>query len=101
MTNTHKTLISTQYVVCDGHMYKSLAGHDPHSNQPVDEYNRLYPLLEGWQLCPNTPDAVRMCCSYPWATYALVFADGSSHFTALAPAVNLLFRPGWLPSRRQ
>ena len=98
--HVHKTLISTQSVVCNGYMYKTLAGHNPHSLQPVDEYNRLYPLLHAWQLSPNTPDAVQVCASYPWASYALVFADGSSHFTALAATANLLFRPGWLPSRR-
>jgi hypothetical protein len=68
-----------------GHEYKSLAGHNPHSDTIINEKGKLYPLDPGWQLCPNTPDAHDVCKSYPWATHALVFADGSAHWTKTAP----------------
>jgi hypothetical protein len=37
--------------------------------------------LPGWDICPNTPDAVHVCASHPWGASALFFADGSAHFT--------------------
>jgi hypothetical protein len=63
-------------------MYKSLGSHDPHSTQVISERKKLYDLDPAWHICSPTPDALHVCAAYPWAAYALVFADGSAHFTA-------------------
>ena len=81
-------------IVHNGHVYKSLADHDPHSTTAIDEYNKFYKLDPPWELCPNTPDALHVCKTYPWAAYALVFADGSAHWTALAPSANSSLKAG-------
>ena len=70
-------------IVLNGIVYKSLADHDPHSTSAIDEHSKLYNLDPPWQLCPKTADALHVCATYPWASYALVFADGSAHYTAL------------------
>ncbi len=80
--------------VYNGHAYKSLADHDPRSTQAIDESKKLYNLDPAWHICPRTPDALRVCASCPWAAYALVLADGSAHWTALAPTAKSTFRPG-------
>ena len=64
-------------------MYKSLGSHDPHRAQVINEYKKLYDLDPAWHICSPTPDALHVCAAYPWAAYALVFADGSAHYTAL------------------
>jgi hypothetical protein len=70
-------------VVYNGNVYKSLAGHDPHSRVGwnSDESRKLYNLEPPWQICPKTPDALHVCAAYPWGTHALVFSDGSAHWT--------------------
>jgi hypothetical protein len=80
--------------VHNGHVYKSLADHDPHSTTAINEYSKLYNLNPPWELCPYTPDALHVCKTYPWAAYALVFADGSAYWTALAPSQNPSIIPG-------
>jgi hypothetical protein len=91
-------------VLYNGRIYKSLADHDPHSKIEINEKGKFYNLEAGWRLCQNTPgntDALHVCQSYPWATHALVFADGSAYWTALAPgktAPREVF--GWEPGRR-
>jgi hypothetical protein len=75
---------SHRSIVYNGHVYKSLAGHGPHSRDVVNEYNKLYNLDSDWRICPKTPDALHVCATYPWASCALVFGDGSAHWTALA-----------------
>jgi hypothetical protein len=70
-------------IVHNGHVYKSLADHDPHSTDVIDENNALRSLDPAWEICPNTPDALHVCETYPWAAYALVLADGNAHFTKL------------------
>ena len=70
-------------IVYKDHFYKSLADHNPHSTQPIDERGKLYSLDSIWQICPKTPDALDVCSKYPWAAAALVFADGSACCTAL------------------
>jgi hypothetical protein len=35
-----------------------------------------------------------VCATYPWSSVALVFADGSAHWTALAPSIFSSFVPG-------
>lgn len=70
-------------IVLNGIEYKTLADHDPHSTSAIDEHGKLYNLDPPWQLCPKTADALHVCATYPWAAYALVFADGSAHYTAL------------------
>ena len=79
------TLCLPQSIEYNGRVYKSLADHDPHSTTVINEGGRLYNLGAGWRLCAKTPDALHVCKTYPWAAYALVFEDGSAHFTALAP----------------
>jgi hypothetical protein len=69
-------------VVYNGNVYKSLAGHDPHSRDSIDESRKLYNLEPPWQICPKTPDALHVCAAYRWGTDALVFSDGSAHWTA-------------------
>ena len=104
---THHT---PQSIVYNGYEYKSLANHDPHSTVVIDEWNKLYSMDAHWQLCPNTPDALHVCktcvpphpalrfCNnlnmYPWAARALVLADGSAYYTALAPSANASLQPG-------
>ncbi len=83
-----------QCIVHNGHVYKSLADHDPHSTTAVNEYNKLYSLDPAWELCPNTPDALHVCKTYPWAAFALIFADGSAHWTKQAPSWNPSLTPG-------
>ena len=78
----------------NGYIYKSLANHNPYSQELTNEHNKLYPLTSGWELCPNTPDALHVCASYHWATYALVFADGSAHWTLAGPRVHSNYQPG-------
>lgn len=91
-------------IVFKGRIYKSLADHDPHSWNEINEKGKFYNLEAGWRLCQNTPgntDALHVCQSYPWATHALIFEDGSAYWTALAPckpAPREVF--GWEPGRR-
>ena len=75
-------------------MYKSLGEHIPHSTDFMNEYNKLYPLDPAWELCPRTPDALHVCATYHWSSYALVLADGSAHWTKLAPTARSSFVPG-------
>jgi hypothetical protein len=70
-------------IVLNGIVYKSLADHDPHSTSPIRGCYNLYNLDAPWQICLKTADALHVCATYPWASYALVFADGSAHWTAL------------------
>ncbi len=80
-------------------MYKSLGRHDPHSTQIINEWNKLYDLDPAWHICSPTPDALHVCAAYPWAAYALVFADGSAYWTANGP--RLLTGPGCTPGKSQ
>ncbi len=75
-------------IVHNGNVYKSLADHDPYCRTAINEYDKLYDLYSAWQICPKTPDALHVCANYPWASYALVFADGSAHWTSLAPTLH-------------
>ena len=45
-----------------------------------------------------TPDALHVCAAYPWAAYALVFADSSAYFTANGPQLT---GPGCTPGKSQ
>jgi hypothetical protein len=63
-------------------VYKSLGSHDPHSTQLINEWNKLYDLDPAWHICSPTPDALHVCTTHPWAASSLIFADGSSRFTA-------------------
>ncbi len=85
LSRTVRDLQSAQSIVFNGHVYKSLAQHDPARTQRKSEYNKLYNLDAAWHICSPTPDALHVCATYPWATYALVFSDGSAHATALSP----------------
>ena len=78
----------------NGHVYKTLADHDPHSTEVIGEGGKLYNLDPHWELCPPTPDALHVCKTYPWAADGLVFADGSAHWTAHAPHSHPSFEPG-------
>jgi hypothetical protein len=78
----------------NGYWYKSLADHDPHSAQVIDERGKLYNLDPSWHLCPNTADALHVCATHPWQAHALIFADGSAHWTLCAPEMSSSFKPG-------
>ena len=91
------SMLACQSIAYNGHVYKSLAGHDPHSQQAISEYNHLYPLDPAWELCPRTPDALHVCATYHWSSYALVLADGSAHWTKLAPTAHASYVPGQTP----
>jgi hypothetical protein len=88
------TLCLPQSIEYNGRVYKSLADHDPHSTAAINERDNLYNLGAGWRLCAKTPDALHVCKTYPWATEALVFEDGSAHWTALAPSQHSSLEPG-------
>ena len=88
------TLGLPQSIEYNGRVYKSLAEHDPHSTTAIGERGNLYNLGAGWRLCAKTPDALHVCKTYPWAAHALVFEDGSAHFTALAPSEFPWSKPG-------
>ena len=75
-------------------MYKSLGSHDPHSTEIISECGKLYDLHPAWRICSPTPDALHVCATYPWASYYLVFADGSACWTALGPTVLSKYKPG-------
>lgn len=92
--NPVTNLTLPQSIVHNGHVYKSLAAHEPESRNATSEHDKLYQLDSAWEICPKTPDALEVCAKYPWAAYALVFADGSAHWTALAPVVKSSFKPG-------
>jgi hypothetical protein len=77
-----------QSIVYKDYVYKSLASRDPHSRNASSEHDKLFKLDSAWHICPTTPEALHVCAAYPWAAYALVFADGSAHWTALAPIVT-------------
>jgi hypothetical protein len=83
-------------VVFNGFSYKSLAEHDPHSTAPIDEYMNMHAIEPHWHVSPDTPDARHVCSIYPWAAYALVFADGSACWTALTPMAEPPRVPGEL-----
>ena len=90
----HSDLRSAQCVIFNGHVYRSLGSHDPHSTQVIDERNKMYDLDPTWHICSPTPDALHVCAAYPWAAYALVFADGSSRYTANGPKYGARYAPG-------
>lgn len=85
-------------VVHNGIVYKTLADHDPHSTSAIHEHHKLYNLEPPWQICPKTADALHVCAAYRWASLALVFADGSAHWTALPHTLkggaSPLYQPG-------
>jgi hypothetical protein len=94
----HSDLRSAQSVIFNGNVYKSLADLDPHSTTAIYTwYNKRYKLDPAWQICPKTPDALHVCANYPWAAHFLVFADGSAHYTALAPTLDSSLQPGKEP----
>ena len=90
----HSDLRSAQSVIFNGHVYKSLGSHDPHSTHCISEYAKLYDLDPAWHICSPTPDALHVCAAYPWAACALVFADGSSRYTANGPRYCTSWTPG-------
>jgi hypothetical protein len=90
----HSDLHSVQSVIFNGHVYKSLGSHDANSTKVINEYGKLYDLHPAWQICSPTPDALHVCATYPWAAYALVFADSSAHFTAHGPQLAASCTPG-------
>ena len=90
----HSDLRSAQCVIFNGHVYKSLGSHDPHSTQLISERNKLYDLDPAWHICSPTPDALHVCAAYPWAALALVFADGSARITANGPKLAASYTPG-------
>ena len=95
---THSPPPPPQSVIYNGHVYKSLGEHDPHSTQAISEYRNMYSLDPAWHICSPTSDTLHVCATYPWAAYSLVFADGSAHFTALGPQLDDSFTPGeYLP----
>ena len=81
-------------IAYNGHVYKSLADRDPHSTTAIYKRGKLYSLDPPWELCSNTPDALHVCKTYPWAANALIFADGSAHWTQRAPSANYAWWPG-------
>jgi hypothetical protein len=85
-----------QSVIYNGHVYKSLGSHDPHSTRLIDEYCKLYDLDPAWHICSPTLDALHVCADYPWAVKALVFADGSARYTANGPQYRASCTPGYL-----
>jgi hypothetical protein len=77
-----ETLVGVkESVVHNGYAYRSLARHDPHSQKVIPEHGNFYSFDPPWELCPDTSDARHVCAAYPWATRALVFADGSACWT--------------------
>ena len=90
----HSALRSAQSVIFNGHVYKSLGSHDPHSTLVINEEYKLYDLDAAWHICSPTPDALHVCATYPWAALSLVFADGSAHFTANGPKRSASCTPG-------
>lgn len=95
--HTHQyqiTLTPPQSIVHNGHLYKTLADHDPQSVSASSEYTKLFNLDPAWQICPKTADALHVCATHPWASYALVFADGSANWTHLAKTVKNSLVPG-------
>ncbi len=90
----HSDLHSVQSVIFNGHVYKTLGSHDPHSTKVIKEFNKLYNLDSAWHICSPTPDALHVCATYPWAALALVFADGSAHYTAYGPKYHASYTPG-------
>jgi hypothetical protein len=80
--------------VYNGYAYKSLADHKPFRQETINEWNKMYVVESPWELCPNTSDARHVCGHYPWATYALVLADGASYWTKQAPSCMLPNVPG-------
>jgi hypothetical protein len=84
-----ETLVGVkQTVVRNGYAYRSLAGHDPYCQQAISECGNMYSVDLPWQLCPLTSDARQVCAGYPWASYALVLADGSFYYTEIAPKLK-------------
>ena len=81
-------------MIFNGHVYKSLGSHDPHSTQTINEWCKLYDLDPAWHICSPTPDALHVCATYPWAAYALVFANGSAYYTANGPKIHASCTPG-------
>jgi hypothetical protein len=69
-------VVLEKYVVHNGHVYKALPGHHRHTKELL-----MYPVDSPWELCPNTSDALRVCAVHHWFANALVFADGSAHWT--------------------
>jgi hypothetical protein len=74
-------------IVFEGYEYKTLAEHDPHSTQVIDERGKLYSLESPWHIAGHygSYDAAldEVCQRYPWAAHALVLSDGLLKFTGL------------------
>jgi hypothetical protein len=75
-------------------VYKSLGSHEPHSTQVISEFMKLYDLDPAWYICSPTLDALHVCAAYPWAAYALFFAEGSAYYTANGPKLHSSFTHG-------
>jgi hypothetical protein len=69
-------VVLEKYVVHNGYVYKALPGHHRHTKELF-----MYSADSPWELCPNTSDALHVCAVHHWFAYALVFADGSAHWT--------------------
>ena len=54
----------------------------------------------GWQIADGNTDDIRVCATHPWQSWYLVFANGDSYGTAMAP-MGALGSPGafWQPTR--
>jgi hypothetical protein len=77
-----ETLVKVkECVLHNGYAYRTLARHDPHSQAVIPEREIFYSVDAPWELCPDTCDARHVCAAHPWATFALVFADGSACWT--------------------
>jgi hypothetical protein len=89
-------ILTDRCIVFNGYIYKTLGDHDPSSIHVIGEFGKLYDLEPGWQISPATPDALHVCAAYPWAAAALVLADESAYFTALAVAPGAKAKSNWL-----
>jgi hypothetical protein len=107
-----ETLVGVkESVVHNGYAYRSLARHNPHSQEIIisiysrDYSVQFYSVDPPWELCPDTCEARHVCATYPWATRALVFADGSACWTKNSTPHNCSYTkmsPGkswYIPSR--
>jgi hypothetical protein len=68
-------------VVHNGYAYRSLARHDPHSREVIPERENFYSVGSPMPMGAvprhlRSCDARHVCAASPWATFAIVFADG-------------------------
>jgi hypothetical protein len=63
----------------------SLHSHKVDDCTRVEDGDKPVHVPSGWEIAPGDADDARVCAAHPWQSLFLVFSNGDSYGTAIAP----------------